>query len=474
VDVRAALIGAHSAGDQGRLAELCSVHRDAIRRDFVAWTRVPDEVRANPAEVQRYAGTLISVAQFFATQLGEPALLEALRGPQETNPLAAWQRALGQAQQLMGELRFGEARQVLSNALGEARGLTGPAADALLPMTYGKLGECCFQLGDVATALDPTTTALRLCEQQHDVEGVQAYLGNLFEIHRYLGQAELAATAAERYADVLTAAGQTGPAAQWRGRARLVRAGEPLNRVVVVVDGVQHELTEVPAVGDLRGGFVFRRNRITLAPARRRIAEGEQLGGQGRHAEAYALFQEAARLDAFDPHPRYLSGLALLHLRRPAEAVAEYEATERLAPGWFNSRADLWLARELARGALDHELFQILCYLEDAPAPPDEKARTAEAALGRAPRLAPLHLLHGRSLDALGDAAAATTAYRNGLACASEPDVRSRLLVALTVSSPSAPQRAALLGEAAAMPGGNLIAAAMAILALRGAQATRP
>jgi tetratricopeptide (TPR) repeat protein len=160
--------------------------------------------------------------------------------------------------------------------------------------------------------------------------------------------------------------------------------------------------------------FVFKRNRVTLAPARRRTTDGEQLGGQGRHAEAYAAFQEAARLDPFDPHPRYLSGLALLHLRRYAEAVAEYEVTERLAPGWFNCRADLWLARELARGAIDHELFRIVYQLEDAPVPPREKVGMAEAALRVAPRLAPLHLFHGRSLDALGATAAAETAYRNG------------------------------------------------------------
>ncbi len=469
MDVRAALIGAYSAGDQARLGQLCVLHRDAIGRDFTTWIKVPDEVRADPAQVQRYAGTLVRVAQFFATELGEPALFNALQGSQQTNPLAAWQRDLGQAQQLMGALRFSEARQVLANALDEARGMTGPAVHQLLAMTYGKLGECCFHLGDVAAALDPTTTALRLCEQQHDMQGVQAYLGNLFEIHRYLGQVQPAAAVAERYADVLTAAGQAGLAAQWRNHARLVRAGEPLNRVVVVLNGAQYELTDLPAVGDLRAEFVFRRNRITLAPARRRIADGERLGGQARHAEAYASFQEAARLDAFDPHPRYLSGLALLNLRRPEQAVAEYEAAERLAPGWFNCRADVWLARELARGQLDHELFQILYYLEDAPASAEEKARTAEAALGRAPHLAPLHLFYGHSLHALGDPAAAAAAYRNGLACASEPDVRSRLLVALAVVSPSTPQRTALLREAAAIPGGNLIAAAMATGALQAA-----
>jgi tetratricopeptide (TPR) repeat protein len=472
--IRAALIDAASSGDHRLLAELCTAHRATIRRDFAAWTRVPAEVRADPASVQRYAGALITVADFFATQLEDPTLLDAVRGPQESNPVVAWQRALGQARELMGELCYSEARQVLSNALAEARGLEGSAVDSYLPVTYGMLGDCCFQLGDAATALDPTATALRLCEEQGDRAGILAYQGNLFEIHRYLGQAEAAAVAAERYADALMTTGQAGPAAARRRHARLVRAGEPLNRVVVMVDGDQYELDEVPGVGGQRVEFVFKRNRITLAPARRRTTDGEQLGGQGRHAEAYASFQEAARLDPFDPHPRYLSGLALLHLRRYAEAVAEYEATERLAPGWFNCRADLWLAGELARGALDHELFRVVYQLEDAPMPPREKVGIAEAALRVAPRLAPLHLFHGRSLGALGAAAAAETAYRNGLVYATEPDIRSRLLVALGTASRSAPERAALLAEATATIGGNLIAAAMATIALRAAGPTNP
>jgi tetratricopeptide (TPR) repeat protein len=467
MDVRAALIEAHSAGDHRRLAELCTTHRDAIRRDFAGWARVPDAVRADPAQVQRYGGALVAVAHLYATELGDPALLDVLRGPRPDGPVAAWQRALGQAQHLMGELRFGEAQHVLSGALDGAHGMSGPGVAGLLAVTHGKLGECRFQLGDPAGALDPTTTALRLCEEQRDVDGVLAYLGNLFEIHRYLGQAGPAADAAERYAGTLAAVGHAGPAAHWRGRARLVRAGEPLNRVVAVVDGEQHELDDLPVAGDLQVGFAFERNRVTLAPAQRRIAEGEQLGGQGRHAEAHASLQEAARLDPFDPHPRYLSGLALLNLRRPAEAVAEYEATERLAPGWFHCRADVWVARELARGALEHELFLALHYLEDAPAPPEEKVRVAEAALRDAPRLAPLHLLHGRGLAELGAEAEAEAAYRRGLAGATEPDVRSRLLVALGVALPPGPERAARLTEAAGLPGGNLVAAATAALALR-------
>ncbi len=472
--IRAALIDAASSGDHRRLAELCAAHQVTIRRDFSAWTRVPAEVRAHPAAVQQYAGALVGVAHFFATQLGDPTLLDMMRGPQESNPVVAWQRALGQARELMGELLYGEARQVLSSALAEARGLEGSAVDSYLPVTYGMLGDCCFQLGDATTALDATATALVLCEEQGDQAGVLAYRANLFEIHRYLGQAEAAAIAAERYADVLMTAGQARQAAAWQRHAQLVRSGEPLNRVVVVIDGEQHELHDVPGVGEQRVQFVFQRNRITLEPARRRTADGEQLGGQGRHAEAVESFQEAARLDPFDPHSRYLSGLALLHLGRYTEATAEYEATERLAPGWFHCRADLWMARELARGALGHDLFRVVYQLEDAPVPPQEKARMAEAALRMAPRLAPLHLFHGQSLHALGATAAAETAYRNGLACAAEPDIRSRLLVNLGIASRSAPERAALLTEAAETVDGNLIAAAMATVALRAAGPADP
>jgi hypothetical protein len=378
------------------------------------------------------------------------------------------QQVLGPARELMSGLRFGEARQLLSNGLAEAQGLHGPNVDRFRTFANGMVGECCFQMGDTAAAIEPTATALRLCEEQGDLAGVVAYLENLIEIHRYLGQPGPAAAAAERGADVLTAAGQARRATEWRRQARTMRAGEPLNRVMAILGGARYELDDLPG-GQLDGEFTFQRNRVTLLPAQARTAAGERLGGQGRQAEAYQAFQEAAGLDPFDPHSRYLSGLALLFLRRYAEAVTEYEATERLAPGWFQCRADLWMARELARGALDHELFVTAYQLQNAPLPPAEKARMAAAALPAAPGLAPLYLFQGDALAALGATAEADAAYRNGLARAAEPDIRTRLLVALGIVSQSAPERAALLDEAAATEGGNLIATAMATVARRSA-----
>src|SRR3954452_9931869 len=142
------------------------------------------------------------------------------------------QQALGQARELMTGLRFGEARQLLSTALAEAREVEGPDADRFRAFANGMLGESCFQLGEAAAALEPTATALRLCEEQGDQAGVVAYLENLVEIHRYLGQAEPAAAAAERCAGVLTSEGRARRAAEWRRRAGVMRAGEPLNRVI--------------------------------------------------------------------------------------------------------------------------------------------------------------------------------------------------------------------------------------------------
>ena len=60
----------------------------------------------------------------------------------------------------------------------------------------------------------------------------------------------------------------------------------------------------------------------------------------------------------------------------------------------------------------------------------------------------------------------AEAAYRRGLAIAEEPDVQTRLLVALAGSTADSTERVRLLHEAMDL-GGNLVAAAMASVLLR-------
>src|SRR5262249_44412542 len=230
--------------------------------------------------------------------------------------------------------------------------------------------------------------------------------------------------------------------------ASLVRSGEPKNRVVAVVDGQRYELSNVPPIKDGRLQFVFERDRTTLKPAVVQTQRGEELAKQGKYDEALSLFRSAAQADCYDPHSRYLQGLALLHLERYTEAVECYESVEELAPGWFHCRADLWLAQELAMGRLDHEAFASLMSLEDAPAPPADKLKLAESMLSRVPKLAVLHLQYGRTLARLGRRPDAAAAYHKGLSCGEEPDTKTRLLIELALVSESPAEKTRLLQEA--------------------------
>ncbi len=465
--LRHALFEAAQAEDVRRLERLCRTNRDAIIEHFPGWQTVPPELRDDPPVVEGYCAGLLAVAQTFADRLGSPELLQRLLGSPQDNPLIRWQESLRQAQALMADLRYREARQLLTDLLIDVRALRGSGVDTYLPVTLGQLGDCYFQARQAEKAVGPWQQALDLCARHGDGDGVVAYLGNLYEAHRYLGQAAPAAAYAGRLAEALDRQGRADEARRYRKQAEIVRAGEPLNRVVAVVEGRRYELDEeFGPLTDLRVEFVFERNRVTLRPAAAATERGEQAGSAGRYDEARGAFRAAAAADPFDPHARYLEGFTLLHLGRHAEAVDAYEATEELAPGWFHCRADLWLAQQLALGKLGHETFLALQALEDGDLPAAQKAELAAQALGRTPDLAPLHLLHGRSLSRLGRSAQAQAAYRRGLACAAEPDTKTRLLVELGVLVEDPAERARLLWEAWAL-NGNLVAAATATLALR-------
>jgi tetratricopeptide (TPR) repeat protein len=455
-----------AAKSPGRLAKLCRAHSGAIVEAFPSWQKLPEEVRADPAATQRYMHGLIGVAQTFAQVLGRPELMQRLMGPPESNPLVRWQQELAKAQALVDEGNCREAAGRLSDLLIDVQGMTGSGPDKYLPITYGHLGNAYFQGGEAGRAVAPLEKALELCRRNGDAEGVAAYLGGLYEVHRYLGEPATAAEAAERLAEDFQAWGRPDEADAWRRRAHQQRAGEPPVRVLAEVDGRMYEIDEAPAIRDGGARFFLERNRVTLRPSQARTERGRALGSEGRYDEALAAFREAAEADRFDPQPHYNAGWTLLLLGRPAEAVEEYEATEARAPGWYHCRADLWLARELALGRLEHEAFLALGAVEDSPEPVDRKLEVIRAALTKAPSMPLLHLHAGRCLAALGRRPEAEAAYRRGLDCAEEPDTRTRLLVDLGCLLPPGEERDRLLREAVAL-GGNLVAAATATLVLK-------
>ena len=460
-ELREQLFDAAARGE-GPLEDLCRAHREAILTSFAAWTKVPPEVRTDPAAVQRYAHGLIGVARIFAEKLDDPTLFERLAGPPAANPIVAWQEQLGAARKLMDDLRYREAAEILTAALASTRELTGPAVNEYLPLTLGFLGECHFHGGEAERALDPFREALRLCEERQDADGFLAYLGDLYEVCRYLGDPAGAADHADRLASAFE--GDGGDPAQesvWRARARIARSGPPQCRAVALLDERQYELDDLPDLANARLQIAFERDRLALRPAVELTARGMELASKGEYERALTALRSAATADPRDPQSRYQEGLVLLTLERHAEAVTAYEAVEMRAPGWFHCRADLWLARQIAAGSLDHGAFLAVRSLVDGALSPSERVRLAGQALGRYPKLPALHLALGDALRALERGEEARAAYQAGLTHAEEPDVRTRLLVALGGSLAAGAEQRSLLEQAIAL-NGNLVAAAMA------------
>jgi len=169
----------------------------------------------------------------------------------------------------MDQVDYQTAAGLLEDLLAEVQPLKGNAIQAYLPVIHGRLGECYFHGGAIAESTPSFQSGAASLRASQDEEGVIAYLGSLYEIHRYLAGNEQAAEYATRLAGVLEASGRPDEAVRFRRQAAIVRAGEPLNRVVAVVGGRYHEIGEAPLGQGNQIQFVFERNRIVLRPPRR-------------------------------------------------------------------------------------------------------------------------------------------------------------------------------------------------------------
>ncbi|MBK7539970.1 MAG: tetratricopeptide repeat protein [Myxococcales bacterium] len=459
--LRALLFDAVAEGDDQTLAELCATHEAQVLASFSGWTCVPEELRT-PDALAWYGPGLIAVARHFAEVRQRPELLQSMMAAQE-HPIFAWQRTLREVEAEMAHDQLESSAARLRALVAEVESFHGEGVALYLPVSCGRLGECLLQLGDARAALAPMQRALGLCESSDDVHGIAAYLGNLYEIHRYLGDAQAAARCLEEMSARQARQGRHDDAARSARQVAVVCGGEPLCRVVAEVGGQPFELSELPPMrGSVRFGFV--RNRITLRRCAAAVKDGVAAAERGESEAALACFARAAAADAFDPWASYHTGLVCLELRRYDQALASYQRTEELAPGWYQCRSDLWLAGRLASGELTHETFVSIRRLLDSNLAPTAAIALAQERL-RQDELGVLQLCLGNALLRLGRAEEAEQAYRRGLAVAEEPDVRTRLLVALGARKAGEEQGVRWLREAISL-GGNLLASAMATVIL--------
>lgn len=469
------LIALVQQGDDDGLQELCLEHRGHIEREFRAWKTVPPAWREDRSMLDQYVAGLLGIARVFAKTLGRPDLLEHLMGRDrtdgDTSPLERWHDGLESAQTLLDDGKHREASTMLQSIVDETEGVRGSWVDEYLPVTLGMLGGAYFNAGLVERASDPTSRALGMCREVQDEDGTVAYLTNLHEIRRYLGESEDAATLARALADRLEST--DAPRAQrMRTRARIIENGEPALRVVVLPpDGSGPvELDELDLLSPLEddaesllGGlrFAFERNRVTLSGCGDRLESGREFATHGRLAEAVAAFEAAAEIDPYAPDPPYLRGLALAELGEFDEALAAYDRVHELAPGWHRVEEDRALVSAIAGGTIEADILNIVREIEDGPRTPRAKIAVAHGALERFPKLARLHFALGRAYWSVDEHEEAREAWRTALDAADNPSIRTRALAELGATALDSDEGVRDLHRAIEEDG-ELVASAMA------------
>lgn len=460
-----ALLAARRQGDMRQLTKLCRENVNVVTAAIPRWKKPPAEVAGNPETLNEYIQTLGTVAQLLRDS-GHPELWNALVGNPDDNPITVWERKLKEANSLTNETRYEEAAELLMNHLIDTRQLRGNGVDRLQSLSQGSLGHIRFSAGKVDVALGHYEQALRLCREQQDNEGVRVYLSSLYESQRYLGNTGLAADYAQELGQVWGQAGNPEFAKRYSRQSQIVRNGEPLLRVVAHWDGKVTELDEVELQPTMKLELHFWRNRPALPGATKRIERGKAAAGKQQYDEALELFQEAAKIDPYNPDAHYQAGMVFCEQRLYPQAIEEYEACEALAPGWFFCRSDLWVAGRLALGTMPHEVFLALRFLQDGPQDVKAQMDIANRICSQAGTIPLFALLYGKLLQQAGSPEEAVPLWRKAIEGESEPDVRTRLLVTLSSLEKDPNRRRQLLQEAVDL-NGNLIAAAGARLSLR-------
>lgn len=91
-------------------------------------------------------------------------------------------------------------------------------------------------------AIEATLKAIKASEADGDEEGAVNSLVNLYEAYRYSGQAAEAIKVCNQLSTYLRKLGSESAAKNYEKQAVILEKGEPLNRVVAVVEGVNYEL----------------------------------------------------------------------------------------------------------------------------------------------------------------------------------------------------------------------------------------
>jgi tetratricopeptide (TPR) repeat protein len=430
-DLLAALLSGFERKDYDGLMHLINGNAETIRAQFRSWTKAPEAVTADPAALEHYVNTLVTIARVFA-QAGDPSLYDLITGKGRDNPIAQWQTDCERADQLIDGGQPAEAAAILRAALESMRQASGTGVDYWRPRALGRLGHALAKLGDLPEAGRVTREALELCRLAGDAEGVQVYTTNLNELGTY----------------------------------EVIGAGDDGRSIVVFIDEQGQTLTpeELPrAVGTVR--WEMRGIEAPPPDAARLRDEGRTAGERGDHAEAIALFTQAAELAPKWPAPVYDRAFTYLLEQDFGAALADYRKTLDLSPrGYFvAAQAADMLAREEA-GEFPPGSYLAFALLEHAPR--EEKRAILEEVVQELPSHAPAWEAYAALIE---DPAKLLAAVEQGLGACPDPYTLGMLLVrqALALNGLGRTEEAvAILQRLVESPGELLNTHAVAYLAL--------
>ena len=110
--------------DTYKFADLCNRYASLIIRYFNDWRKVPQDIRQDPEEVNKWGSCLIAIANTFMSA-GHQELVASLEGTNEANPMVQWNRACVSAQYLSERGRYKESNEALVEILKKMEGCVG-------------------------------------------------------------------------------------------------------------------------------------------------------------------------------------------------------------------------------------------------------------------------------------------------------------------------------------------------------------
>jgi len=179
-----------SERDETAFINLYNKNVVVIKSHFLEWKKVPNVIRAAPLERQEnFLQTLYSLASLYQ-KAGDGSLMALLVDTTSNNPIIRWRENIAKAQELSGEGKFEESKQLLLVTIPEIETSEGNVREAYLAKACGHLGAVYCYLGDYKAAAMNTHKALLLCREFNDLEGIASYSGNMIELMKRMGVRE--------------------------------------------------------------------------------------------------------------------------------------------------------------------------------------------------------------------------------------------------------------------------------------------